>query len=297
MPDGSPIWSDKETQQMLKKLDAQIEIPEIPDAQAIFDRAEHKSKKIVTLRVTRFVAAAAAVVLICISLPVLKAFTTKGLSTGFNAFAKSQSADFAVMDDSAYGNESVEGSPKENEASSEDGSVEYNGSFYAEKGEESVVSIEAALTAYFDEDSSTVENPATGGQQESDSDAFKTNSYREALNKKREIEVEINEDSVSFILYDVSGQSEILSALWIEGTLEDAQIVDGSYVLTVNKKITSEEFESGYYLPMIGSEETGTGYIDEGSIKVASEITNAMFTISVYVDIGTGKYEIYTALS
>lgn len=299
MPDGSPIWSDEETQQMLKKLDAQIKIPEIPDAQAVFDRAEKQRGKVTALRVTRFAAAAAAVVLICISLPVLNTFGAKGFSTDSNGFAKEQSTYFAVRDEAAYENETADIAPEAGEANLEEGDDTYNDGLYAAKedDDESTDSLEAALEAYFGGNLSAGGNPVTGGTSDGGTDIAKTDSYRESLNKKRVAEVEINEDSVSLILYDVSGQSEILAALWIEGTLEDARIVDGSYVLTLNKKISKEEFDSGYYLPMIGSEKTGTGYIDKDSIEIADEIVNAMFTISIYMDIGTGEYEIYTILS
>ena len=52
------------------ELDENIKILEIPDVQNIFDRAEEQTKVIPFKKYSRYIAAAAAVVLICVSIPI-----------------------------------------------------------------------------------------------------------------------------------------------------------------------------------------------------------------------------------
>ena len=46
MPEGGRTSYEHEIEEKLKKLDAKINVPEIPDAQAIFERAEKKKNNI-----------------------------------------------------------------------------------------------------------------------------------------------------------------------------------------------------------------------------------------------------------
>ena len=86
MPEGGRTSFEHEIDEKLRKLDAQIKVPEIPDAQAIFERAEKKKNNVFSFRSVRY-AAAAAVILICVSIPTVSMLMTKsGAGTDNAAF-------------------------------------------------------------------------------------------------------------------------------------------------------------------------------------------------------------------
>ena len=292
MPEGGRTSYEHEIEEKLKKLDAKINVPEIPDAQAIFERAEKKKNNIFSIRTVRY-AAAAAVILICVSIPVATTFMAKN-----NA---APDASDALMY-AAYGNGTVESSEEkstESEPYFGDVSSSAEESEPQEEGTEDgfgsanrTVTAEEALAEYFSD--AAKKNPSTGGGSEAEN---ASKSFTDKLNKKRLADVEINDDSVSVMLYDVSGQSEILTALWVEGAFESAGVSDDYYVITVSKAVTREEFESGYYMPMIGSPEGGTSYLSEDEVLVSDTVEKAVFTISISINIENGGYEIYATLA
>lgn len=292
MPEGGRTSYEHEIEEKLKKLDAKINVPEIPDAQAIFERAEKKKNNIFSIRTVRY-AAAAAVILICVSIPVATTFMAKN-----NA---APDASDALMY-AAYGNGTVESSEEkstESEPYFGDVSSSAEESEPQEEGTEDgfgsanrTVTAEEALAEYFSD--AAKKNPSTGGSSEAEN---ASKSFTDKLNKKRLADVEINDDSVSVMLYDVSGQSEILTALWVEGAFESAGVSDDYYVITVSKAVTREEFESGYYMPMIGSPEGGTSYLSEDEVLVSDTVEKAVFTISISINIENGGYEIYATLA
>lgn len=292
MPEGGRTSYEHEIEEKLKKLDAKINVPEIPDAQAIFERAEKKKNNIFSIRTVRY-AAAAAVILICVSIPVATTFMAKN-----NA---APDASDALMY-AAYGNGTVESSEEkstESEPYFGDVSSSAEESEQQEEGTEDsfvsanrTVTAEEALAEYFSD--AAKKNPSTGGGSEAEN---ASKSFTDKLNKKRLADVEINDDSVSVMLYDISGQSEILTALWVEGAFESAGVSDDYYVITVSKAVTREEFESGYYMPMIGSPEGGTSYLSEDEVLVSDTVEKAVFTISISINIENGGYEIYATLA
>ena len=292
MPEGGRTSYEHEIEEKLKKLDAKINVPEIPDAQAIFERAEKKKNNIFSIRTVRY-AAAAAVILICVSIPVATTFMAKN-----NA---APDASDALMY-AAYGNGTVESSEEkstESEPYFGDVSSPAEESEPQEEGTEDsfgsanrTVTAEEALAEYFS--AAAKKNPSTGGSSEAEN---ASKSFTDKLNKKRLADVEINDDSVSVMLYDISGQSEILTALWVEGAFESAGVSDDYYVITVSKAVTREEFESGYYMPMIGSPEGGTSYLSEDEVLVSDTVEKAVFTISISINIENGGYEIYATLA
>lgn len=292
MPEGGRTSYEHEIEEKLKKLDAKINVPEIPDAQAIFERAEKKKNNIFSIRTVRY-AAAAAVILICVSIPVATTFMAKN-----NA---APDASDALMY-AAYGNGTVESSEEKNtESEPYFGDVSSSTEESEPQEEEAkdgfgsanrTVTAEEALEEYFSAE--TKKNPSTGGSSEAEN---ASKSFTDKLNKKRLADVEINDDSVSVMLYDVSGQSEILTALWVEGAFESAGVSDDYYVVTVSKAVTREEFESGYYMPMIGSPEGGTSYLSEDEVLVSDTVEKAVFTISISINIENGGYEIYATLA
>lgn len=291
MPEGGRTSYEHEIEEKLKKLDAKINVPEIPDAQAIFERAEKKKNNIFSIRTVRY-AAAAAVILICVSIPVATTFMAKN-----NA---APDASDALMY-AAYGNGTVESSEEkstESEPYFGDVSSPAEESEPQEEGAEDsfgsanrTVTAEEALAEYFSD--AAKKNPSTGGSEAENA----SKSFTDKLNKKRLADVEINDDSVSVMLYDISGQSEILTALWVEGAFESAGVSDDYYVITVSKAVTREEFESGYYMPMIGNPEGGTSYLSEDEVLVSDTVEKAVFTISISINIENGGYEIYATLA
>ena len=292
MPEGGRTSYEHEIEEKLKKLDAKINVPEIPDAQAIFERAEKKKNNIFSIRTVRY-AAAAAVILICVSIPAATMFMAKN-----NA---APDASDALMY-AAYGNGTVESSEEKNtESEPYFGDVSSSTEESEPQDEETkdgfgsanrTVTAEEALEEYFSAE--TKKNPSTGGSSEAEN---ASKSFTDKLNKKRLADVEINDDSVSVMLYDVSGQSEILTALWVEGAFESAGVSDDYYIVTVSKAVTREEFESGYYMPMIGSPEGGTSYLSEDEVLVSDTVEKAVFTISISINIENGGYEIYATLA
>lgn len=292
MPEGGRTSYEHEIEEKLKKLDAKINVPEIPDAQAIFERAEKKKNNIFSIRTVRY-AAAAAVILICVSIPVATTFMAKNN-------AASDASDALMY--AAYGNGTVESSEEkstESEPYFGDVSSSAEESEPQEEGTEDgfgsanrTVTAEEALAEYFSD--AAKKNPSTGGSSEAEN---ASKSFTDKLNKKRLADVEINDDSVSVMLYDISGQSEILTALWVEGAFESAGVSDDYYVITVSKAVTREEFESGYYMPMIGNPEGGTSYLSEDEVLVSDTVEKAVFTISISINIENGGYEIYATLA
>lgn len=285
MPEGGRTSFEHEIDEKLRKLDAQIKVPEIPDAQAIFERAEKKKNNVFSFRLVRY-AAAAAVILICVSIPTVSMLMTKnGVGTDNAAFmAAPEAQDSDDAEKSAppmfgISSSAVQEGAEESEASDE--LVQENG-----------ITVGGALENYFSSEKKSENSTTGGGGSERDA-----GSFTDKLNKKRTVDVEINEDSVSVMLYDVSGQSEILTALWVEGAFESAGMTGDYYAVTVKKAVTREEFESGYYLPMVGSPEGGARYLSEDEVFVSDEITEAVFTISVSINIENGGYEIYATLT
>ena len=285
MPEGGRTSFEHEIDEKLRKLDAQIKVPEIPDAQAIFERAEKKKNNVFSFRSVRY-AAAAAVILICVSIPTVSMLMTKnGVGTDNAAFmAAPKAQDNEEAEKGAppmfgISSSAVQEGAEESEASDE--LVQENG-----------ITVGEALENYFSSEKKSENSTTGGGGSERDA-----GSFTDKLNKKRTVDVEINEDSVSVMLYDVSGQSEILTALWVEGAFESAGMTGDYYIVTVKKAVTREEFESGYYLPMVGSPEGGARYLSEDEVFVSDEITEAVFTISVSINIENGGYEIYATLT
>ena len=291
MPEGGRTSYEHEIEEKLKKLDAKINVPEIPDAQAIFERAEKKKNNIFSIRTVRY-AAAAAVILICVSIPVATTFMAKN-----NA---APDASDALMY-AAYGNGTVESSEEKStesepyfgdvSSSAEESGPQEEGTEDSFGSANRTVTAEEALAEYFSD--AAKKNPSTGGSEAENA----SKSFTDKLNKKRLADVEINDDSVSVMLYDISGQSEILTALWVEGAFESAGVSDDYYVITVSKAVTREEFESGYYMPMIGSPEGGTSYLSEDEVLVSDTVEKAVFTISISINIENGGYEIYATLA
>ena len=90
---------EHEISERFKMLDSSIKIPEIPDAQSIFEKAEEKKSNVVPFKkYSRYIAAAAAVVLICIGVPVMGAILSGGIGMANMDEPERDSNNYFVLD-------------------------------------------------------------------------------------------------------------------------------------------------------------------------------------------------------
>lgn len=303
---------EHEIAEKLKRLNAQIKVPEMPDAQTVFEKAKSESKSNVKrFKWSKISTVAAAVVILCIAVPLAI----------HNPFLKTVSKD-AVMENNmgAEANDSVMMK-----------SI-YGGT---ESGEDEIVeSVENTAEIPMMMNAMPAEAPMEPDPEESaqesaescrqpqpdeddDSDFVKTelsdyfyglksmnmadgkigyvsesvSHFEDKLSKKRSIEVDIN-DSVSVILYDTSGETEILSEFWVEGTYITSNFDGETYIIEMYFAIDEAEFESGDYLPLIGDSEKGTYQLSEEDLTVEEEITEAIIHMAVKIDVENGSYTI-----
>lgn len=308
---------EHEIDEKIRCLDSNIKMPEIPDVQSIFERAEEKKTNLVPFgKIKKFAAAAAAVVLICISVPVLgTAFSPTpedapetARDIKFNLFSDKVSSDDAVE----YCAEEIETEAAAEEAPEEPipESAEEPEAFIQDEGEN--LRVYNALINFFEvpakeelkdasssvSSSSASDNPATGGSESDDgSYGFDDLSLlEENLNKKRSIEISVDKDSVSVILFDVSAGEEIISAFWVEGGYESSHKDGEKYIINLIKPVSPEDILDGSYIPLAGDAINGTYEIPEEDIIISDPVEKGLFSIVVEIDIGTGEYKIYASL-
>lgn len=309
MDEHENINFEHELSEKFKALDKNIKIPETPDANEIFEHAEKETAVVPFSKIKKYSAIAAAVVLICVSIPIILG-ATGGIAMDM---AANEAAEEPMMMNEkitadsydaepaeAFVEESVEepaAAPEENNSDGAEHEVipetDSAASSSVAGGEQKNAfhykySVSAALEEYFETYSDT-ENPPTGGD---DVSSVAVKSFEIDLNKKRRIDVEIEKDSVSVMLFDETAESEIISAFWVEGTFVTSGEKDGFYVVELFKNITKEDFENDCWLPMAGDAEKGTYFIDESFVEVNEKINSGRMNIKVKLDIGTGEYEI-----
>ena len=305
---------EHEISEKLKALDKNIKIPEIPDAQSIFEKAEAKKENTVPFRrYSKYVAAAAAVVLICVSLPVM----SDALSSRFSAESAYDAEGYAYSifdeadDNGAYQQESIEeytndAEPEEAEEPGTEASVWPASSSSSSSSDEMKEAqqngaieknkLEYALTDYFSANSSAAQSGTSSDRiNENDAVGDDLSFIEDYINKKRSIEITVEKDSVSVLLRDNSAEEEMIAAFWIEGCYEGSYLDGDYYVINLLYYITEEDFESGYYLPMVG-DAYGTYYISEEDVFSSEEITKGAVALAVEINVGTGEYKIYASL-
>ena len=324
---------EHEFAERLRKFDDEIKIPEIPDAQSIFDRAESEKSKIIPFKkYSRYIAAAAAVVLICVSIPILSPALSAEMAPQEPMEAPKMFDNMADMAETVTEEEPCEAAPEETsypEFSITESENPVNEPFdgTAEKEAESVSKTENALEEMLFEffnstvsdelkDSSAASssdaNPSTGGSGTNpelggagDSERDLKLEYREngdlsllyeKINKKRSIEIVIEEDSVSVMLFDTSAGGEVISAFWVEGAYQFTQPGEESYVIYLTKKIAAEDFEAGNYIPMAGDAVNGTYFVSDEDISLPRKVIYGEYFIIVEIDLKTGDYKIYANL-
>lgn len=281
---------EHELEESFRRFDESIKIPEIPDAQSIFERAENEKKNILPFKkYSKIAVAAAAVVLVCVSVPVLaNAFSYRFSAENMNVETPMAINEF-VGKDAADG--ASEAFPEDTEVFEEPAESQEQPSEEAEK-EKSESDIQHELEAFFSKSSAS----STMGDAFYEETTDDVEVIEEYLNKKRSIEITIEKDSVSIVLFDNAAGEEIISAFWVEGTYESSRLDKEIYVVKLVKIITPEDFYGGFYLPMVGDAANGTYTIPEESVSVSDKITKGVIELSVEIHIGTGEYKIYASL-
>lgn len=272
---------------MLREMDSEIEIPEIPDVESIFEKAEEQKQNVVPFKkYSKYIAAAAAVVLICISFPAFSG--TFGRSLPQEA-AESFDQSMEYLSDGICEEAEM---PMEPEAAAEPETDE----------EEYFVTVTDALARYFTDNSANIEinfsdsKVSSSVAQEEKSQMEDAKILEEDLDKKRSIELTIGKESVSVILKDISEEEKIISEFWIEGKFEGAYPEGEYYIVNLVKTVTLEDYAEGNYLPMMGEGTEEPFTIPEESIYVPGEVTEGVINLVVEINVETGEYKIYASL-
>ena len=272
---------------MLREMDSEIEIPEIPDVESIFEKAEEQKQNVVPFKkYSKYIAAAAAVVLICISFPAFSG--TFGRSLPQEA-AESFDQSMEYLSDGICEEAEM---PMEPEAAAEPETDE----------KEYFVTVTEALARYFTDNSANMEinfsdsKVSSSVAQEEKSEMEDAKILEEDLDKKRSIELTIGKESVSVIFKDISEEEKIISEFWIEGKFEGAYPEGEYYIVNLVKTVTLEDNAEGNYLPMMGEGTEEPFTIPEESIYVPGEVTEGVINLVVEINVETGEYKIYASL-
>lgn len=272
---------------MLREMDSEIEIPEIPDVESIFEKAEEQKQNVVPFKkYSKYIAAAAAVVLICISFPAFSG--TFGRSLPQEA-AESFDQSMEYLSDGICEEAEM---PMEPEAAAEPETDE----------KEYFVTVTDALARYFTDNSANIEinfsdsKVSSSVAQEEKSQMEDAKILEEDLDKKRSIELTIGKESVSVIFKDISEEEKIISEFWIEGKFEGAYPEGEYYIVNLVKTVTLEDYAEGNYLPMMGEGTEEPFTIPEESIYVPGEVTEGVINLVVEINVETGEYKIYASL-
>lgn len=274
-----------------EKLDGMIKIPEIPDAQNIFEKADSRKNIFSLKKYSKYAAIAAAVVLICVGAPIVA--DALGVEPPFESEKSSLFATNGAAQDPEM---NIESELIGEDVGPDEGAMDvvgsYEGSKTSEPSEDSN-NLYVALTDFFKNsryDALESSNP------ELESTAKEFGIIEDKLNKKRSIEIAVEEDSVSVRLFDDTLDGEIICAFWVEGEYKNSSLNNDIYTIKLEKRIEQDEFESGYYLPMAGDAENGNYTISEQNILISEEVTEGIIAIVIEINIATGEYEIYASL-
>ena len=298
---------EHEFAEKLRKFDDNIKIPEIPDAQSIFDRAESEKAKVIPFKkYSRYVAAAAAVVLICVSIPLIspalsaESAPQEPAEDADSIFSHVNLSDNQTYDTELAVTEAVEEPEAEMPVTEEDIFDE------AEKingvNENSV--LRTTLFEFFAEnampENGEIKEHSSGMSSSAVVPEIETGDDLSLIelqfNKKRSIEVSVDKESVSVRVFDNAAGGEVISAFWVEGTFKDAYKYGESYIINLVKTVLPEDLEEGFYLPMAGDPKNGTYTIPEESVVIPEKITKGEIRLSVEIDVATGEYKINASL-
>lgn len=276
-----------------EKLDGMIKIPEIPDAQNIFEKADSRKNIFSFKKYSKYAAIAAAVVLICVGAPIMA--DALGVEPPFES---EKSSLFATNETAQDSEMNIESELIGEDVTQDEGVMDvvgnYEGPKTSEPSEDSD-NLYRALNDFFK--SSRYDGlESSNSKSELESNAAEFGIIEDKLNKKRSIEIAVEEDSVSVRLFDDTLDGEIICAFWVEGEYKNSSLNNDVYTIKLEKRIEQDEFESGYYLPMAGDAENGNYMISEQNILISEEVTEGIIAIVVEINIATGEYEIYASL-
>ncbi len=300
---------EHEFAEKLRRFDDNIKIPEIPDAQSIFEKAENEKKNVIPFKkYSRYIAAAAAVVLICVSIPLfspaLSAETApqepmEAPKSIFNYYAADSVAEESVKEPEVCPEE-----PCEAEAENISEFHDEEGFVTETKTEE--FRVKNALIDFFappakeelKEQNSSAElltKPTEGsaplGPEKDGSDDLSL--IEEKLNKKRSIEISVDKESVSIRLFDDSAAGEVISAFWVEGVFESCEFDGENYYINLVKTVSAEDVTEDMYLPMAGDAVNGTYFLPEENVMLPEKIEKGAIALLVEINIATGEYIIH----
>ncbi|MBR5310976.1 MAG: hypothetical protein IKU42_07620 [Oscillospiraceae bacterium] len=294
---------EHEIAEQLKKFDSDIKIPEISDAQRIFELAEKETKVVSIKNYRKIIGIAAAVVLVFISVPVLGGILSGNIGMDMaaseaaeepsNRWAYDEPVEEYVMDSAS-------------EAYAEESDTVYGGDMEPpqeppQEGEPEVITEENSYNDAFEyavfDFLTRSEIKATSGTDSKNSGSLPAvKDIEEAINSKRSIDISIESESVSVLLYDTSADNEVISAFWVEGSYQGSGTEDKYYYIELMKVITLEDFENESWLPMVGDAEKGTYFIDKNMISLPDEIEHGIIFMKVLIDISSGEYSITASI-
>ena len=298
MAEHEEMVFEHEIAEKLKKLDSKIKIPESPDAQGIFELAEKETKVVPFAKYKKFATVAAAIVLIIASVPVFGGILSGKIGMDMAAseaayepqynYTADKAVEEAVMDFTTSDNQSTNDDAEE-PAAEEPGEGEPEAAIEEEYNVAMSLyrkDLESALEEFFYSDVK---------KEKADEDALPGDSVSEfevVINSKRSIDVSVEADSVSVLLYDTSADNEVISAFWAEGVYQGSGEEEGIYYISLSKKITKEDFEDGNWIPMAGDAVNGGYFIDENLISISEKIEHGVIEMRIEINIATGEYKI-----
>lgn len=317
MAEHDEIKFEQELREKFGKLDSEIKVPEIPDVQNIFDKAEEERTNVIPFKkYSRYVAAAAAVVLICVGIPVVKAFSEVSLdaepesanllSDIFDVYGKSY--DYVRSEESEIIKSETREEPEipaEPEVEVEYGESSIASSSVAGNGILEEGSVKTILANYFTENREKGKKPETSTTHRPIDGTDDVRTITKEIDENRSILVTLENEKISVKLFDVFGKDEaaedavleekIVSEFWVEGIFEGSYLSGGYYIINLVKPVAPEELEEENYLPKFGTgEEENT--IPEESVFISEEVTEGIISLIVEINVATGEYKIYASL-
>ena len=317
MAEHDEINFEQELREKFGKLERETKIPEIPDVRNIFEKAEEEKTNLIPFRkYSRYVAAAAAVVLICVGIPVVKAFSEVSLETApesVNLLSdifdnNRKSYDYASNYEAevvAEENETPEEPEAEPEIDVEYGESSTASSSVAGNGMLDGNSVKTILANYFTEKKEADKKTETSSTHRPMDGVDDVRTIEKKIDENRSILITIEREKISVKLFDVIAgdeasedaiPEEIVSEFWVEGVFEGSYLSGGYYIINLIKPVAPEELENEEdYLPKFGTgEEENT--IPEESVFISEEITEGIISLIVEINVETGEYKIYASL-
>ncbi len=293
--------------QRLFNLDQSIPVPPMPDTGLLFEKLTEPGEKKNNVRLFQMLKTAAVA---CICLAVLIPMLRNGLRAGSAAPEAAEENDMLAMgspnmyDDSTEGGYAEDAAPEEESpeveaeaaAGTEESTEKYGGggTRYAvsatcgansgEEENETASSLQQTLADYY----------AAGGQEAAVLPQEEEQVYDTG---KRRVEISPAGDSVSVLVYDISGQEELLSGFWMEGGYVSSDLAGDAQTCTVvvAKGISAEEVKNGDIMPQVGDLSGYTEEVAEESVTIPGVIVPRI-TMTASINLSSGDYKILAEL-